>query len=72
VSRISTKERRRGFKGEEAMESSPCKRIRHQVVSSGNLDDLVGVDPSRLDKVSKRLDPPIRGVRRIRPVEAVN
>jgi hypothetical protein len=60
------------LKGEEAVESSPCKRIRHQVVSSGNLDDLVGVDPSRLNKVSKRLDPPIRRVRRIRPIKADN
>jgi hypothetical protein len=45
VIRISTKKRRRGVKGEEAEESSPSKRIRHQVVSSGNLDDLVGIDP---------------------------
>jgi hypothetical protein len=59
-------------KGEEAVESSPCKRIRHQVLSSGNLDDPVGVDPSRLNKVGKRLDPPIWGVRRISPIKTVN
>jgi hypothetical protein len=60
------------LKGEEAVESSPSKRIRHQVLSSGNLEDLVGVDQSSLNKVSKMLDPPIRRVRRIRPIKAVN
>jgi hypothetical protein len=57
---------------EKAVESSPSKRIRHQVLSSGNLEDLVGIDQRSLNKLSKRLDPPIRRIRRIRPIKAVN
>jgi hypothetical protein len=58
--------------GEEVVEGSPCKRICHQVLSSGNLVDPVGVDPRRLHKVGKRLDPPIWGIRRVRPIKTVN
>jgi hypothetical protein len=54
------------------MESSPSKRISHHILSSRNLEDLVRIDQRNLNSLSKRLDPPIRRIRGIRPIEAVH
>jgi hypothetical protein len=58
--------------GEKTMESSPSKRISHPILSSGNLEDLVSINQRNLNNPSKSLDPPIRRIRGIRPIEAVH
>jgi hypothetical protein len=54
------------------MESSPSKRISHHILSSRNLVDLVRINQKNLNNLSKRLDPPIRWIRGVRPIEAVH
>jgi hypothetical protein len=54
------------------MKSSPSKRISHHILRLWDLEDLVRINQRKLNNLSKRLDPPIRWIRRVRPIEAVH